>query len=213
MAASPFARGKASSLMAEFEATSSSPRGLAKLRHLEDTAVLLLFTPVMMPAGFLEDDQQTSDDDNDSQIDTKAPVKQTGRYATDPFEMLGKALSKQHRRVRHVPYVPSVGFTETHDQFLEKADAVIAVSCEPEMNGGASPGVDLETTLAKQAAFIGNVASELEEAGRQVPMVNLSFGGDEWENQVPSYSRIWVGPRYNAEEVVNVVNLIYGGSD
>ncbi|KAK3666640.1 hypothetical protein LTR22_002588 [Elasticomyces elasticus] len=199
MAASPFARGKASSLMAEFEATSSSPRGLAKLRDLEDTAVLLLFTPVMMPAGFLEDDQKISDDDNDSQIDAKAPVKQTGR--------------KQHRRVRHVPYVPSVGFTPTHDQFLEKADAVIAVSCEPEMNGGASPGVDLETTLAKQAAFIGNVASELEEAGRQVPMVNLSFGGDEWENQVPSYSRIWVGPRYNAEEVVNVVNLIYGGSD
>ena len=209
MASPPFAKGKASSLMAEFEA-SSSHRSLAKLRDLDPTAILLLFTPVMVPAGYLKDQQRTSDED--AQVDSKAPASSASRAAlltTDPFEMLGIALSKQHSRVRHVPYVPSVGFTDTHDHFLENAHAVLVVSCEPTISAGASPGADLELTLAKQAEFIGCVATELEESGRQVPMVNLSFGGDEWENQVPTYSRIWVGEKYDAESVVNVVKLVF----
>ncbi|KAK0352018.1 hypothetical protein LTR91_021803 [Friedmanniomyces endolithicus] len=209
MASPPFAKGKASSLMAEFEA-SSSHRSLAKLRDLDPTAILLLFTPVMVPAGYLKDQQRASDED--AQVDSKAPVSTASRAAlltTDPFEMLGIALSKQHSRVRHVPYVPSVGFTDTHDHFLEKAHAVLVVSCEPTISAGASPGTDLEFTLAKQAEFVGCVATELEESGRQVPMVNLSFGGDEWENQVPTYSRIWVGEKYDAESVVNVVKLVF----
>ncbi|TKA83058.1 hypothetical protein B0A55_00948 [Friedmanniomyces simplex] len=214
MASPPSAKGKASSLMAEFETASASHRSLAKLRDLEPTAVLLLFTPVMVPSGYLNSQPQTSD--ADSPVDSKAPTSSASRPArltTDPFEMLGIALSKQHRRVRHVPYVPSVGFTETHDHFLEKAHAVLVVSCEPETTPGASPGADLESTLAKQAEFVGCVATELEESGRQVPMVNLSFGGDEWENQVPTYNRIWVGEKYDAESVVNVVKLVFDRRD
>lgn len=201
MAGSPFAKGKGSSLMAEYENTRASTRGLTQLRELSPTSTLLLFTPVMVPSGYVSDPPSG---DDESSVDAKPAGSPRFRpNSGDPFEMLGIALSKQHRRVRHVPYVPSVGFTETHEVFLAKADAVIVVSCEPE----SSP--NMETTLAKQAEFVGNVASELEEAGRQVPLVNFNFGGDEWENQVATYNHVWVGEKYNAETVTNIVKLVF----
>ncbi|KAK4580194.1 hypothetical protein LTR86_000397 [Recurvomyces mirabilis] len=184
----------ASSLMADWKtAHASSNRSLAKLRDLEAGATLLLLTPIILPSGHPGSNRTTPD------ADTK-PV--LGKM--HPFEMLGLALSKQHRKIRHVPYVPSVGFTHTHGVFLTKSDAVIVVSCEPDF------GPTLELTLAKQAEFVGNVADALEESDRQVPMVNVSFGGDDWENEVVSYSHLWAGEQYDLDTVQNVVTLIFG---
>ncbi|KAK4505423.1 hypothetical protein PRZ48_003386 [Zasmidium cellare] len=87
----------------------SSDRSLASLAS---SSTLLLFTPAITPAG-------------------KATNKSAEKNI-DPFETLGRALSRYHKRIRHVPYVPKIGFTETHDAFLSQADAVIVVICEPE---------------------------------------------------------------------------------
>jgi len=197
----------ASSLMADWKtASTSSNRSLARLRDLETDATLLLLTPIMLPSGHPGSNCTTPAADAKPALGKMCEERNTPQpeQLTDPFEMLGLALSKQHRKIRHVPYVPSVGFTQTHGIFLTKSDAVIVVSCEPDS------GPTLELILAKQAEFVGNVADALEESERQVPMVNVSFGGDDWENEVVSYSHLWAGEQYDLDTVQNVVTLIFG---
>ncbi|KAK3074594.1 hypothetical protein LTR53_002872 [Teratosphaeriaceae sp. CCFEE 6253] len=205
---------KGPSLVAEFEGTRSSTRGLTQLRELPPTATLLLYTPVLLPSGHVSEPDSPPDDDDP--VDAKPAPPSSQRpppTTTDPFEMLGRALSKHHRRVRHVPYVPRVGFTPTHAAFLAKAHAVIVVTCEP------AACADMETTLAKQAEFVGAVAAvaaalEGDAEGRKVavpvPVVNFSFGGDEWENQVATYNHVWVGEEYNGDSVMNIIKLVFG---
>ena len=72
-------------------------------RVLSDDDVILLLTPVVVPP--------------DPQI----------RTAADPFEPLGKALSGQHRAVRHVPYTKSHGITGVHVAFINRVKVVIFV--------------------------------------------------------------------------------------
>ncbi|KAL9591642.1 MAG: hypothetical protein Q9179_007517 [Wetmoreana sp. 5 TL-2023] len=48
---------------------------------------------------------------------------------TDPFEVLGRALTSSFPRVRHVPYTLSMGLTGVHHTFLQRAAAVILVLC------------------------------------------------------------------------------------
>ena len=48
---------------------------------------------------------------------------------SDPFEPLGRALSRSIQRLRHVPYTLSAGLTSTHLAFLERATAVVLVLC------------------------------------------------------------------------------------
>ena len=47
----------------------------------------------------------------------------------DPFEPLGKAISRSHSRTRHVPYTLSAGLTSTHLVFLRRSAAVVLVLC------------------------------------------------------------------------------------
>lgn len=46
---------------------------------------------------------------------------------SDPFEPLGRALSRSFPRLRHVPYTLSAGLTEVHLPFLQRATAVVCV--------------------------------------------------------------------------------------
>lgn len=186
------------------EAYRSSSRSLAKLRDLPASAVLLLFTPVMVPSGFL----------NDARVDAKASEISSAavkKIDTDPFELLGKALSEHHRRIRHVPYVPSVGFTETHDAFLSQADGVIIVTCEPERMPGRSKVELMEVALAKQASFAENTAVAVIETEKRAPIVNFHFGDDEWAHNATEYVNIWAGERYSKESVAQIVHLLFGG--
>ncbi|KJX96373.1 hypothetical protein TI39_contig640g00009 [Zymoseptoria brevis] len=84
---------------------------MGTLRNLSKSGAVVLFTPVITPASAGKSSNNTT--------------------TVDPFEILGRALSTHHTRIRHVPYVPTIGFTETHDAFLSQADAVIVVICEP----------------------------------------------------------------------------------
>lgn len=93
--------------------TRSSPQSLMALRGIPIDEPLVLFTPCITPAGCNHSSSSES------------------RYS-DPFEGLGRELAKYHPNICHVPYVPSVGFCETHMQFLEESAAIITVVCEPQ---------------------------------------------------------------------------------
>lgn len=96
-----------------------SPTSLSIFSTMHPEAHILLFTPVLVPSGMGKSNTQPGRHHNDMQ------------YQNDPFEVFGRELNKHHRGVRHVPYVPTVGFTEVHEAFLMQADAVITVVCEP----------------------------------------------------------------------------------
>ncbi|MCJ1435125.1 hypothetical protein MMC27_004495 [Xylographa pallens] len=46
---------------------------------------------------------------------------------SDPFEPLGRALSRSQPRIRHVPYTLSSGLSSTHLAFLDRVAAVVLV--------------------------------------------------------------------------------------
>jgi len=80
--------------------------GPSPLTGLPAASILLLLTPTV-PSG------------------SRQPASPT----FDPFEPLGKALSRSHSRTRHVPYTLSAGLTSTHMVFLKRAAAVVLVLC------------------------------------------------------------------------------------
>jgi hypothetical protein len=113
----------------------SSPRSLTALRSLPSTSLVLLLTPVITPAN--------------------ADKSTTKPGFTDPFESLGRELSKQHNRLRHVPYVPRIGMTATHAAFIEQAAAVVVVVCEPNNSDSQS--------LEQQESFAEAVVAKQQE--------------------------------------------------
>jgi hypothetical protein len=62
-----------------------SSNWLPKIRTMSKTDLIILLTPVVMPA------------------DREATV------VSDPFEPFGRSLAKRHARVRHVPYIQRCG--------------------------------------------------------------------------------------------------------
>lgn len=125
----------------------SSERSLASLAS---SSTLLLLTPAITPAG-------------------KATNK-SGDKNIDPFETLGRALSRYHKRIRHVPYMPHIGFTETHDAFLTQADAVVIVICEPQHSkheclGNQGDFADAAHEAMDNASFAGHLPLFLVQCG------------------------------------------------
>lgn len=86
----------------------------------------------------------------------------------DPFECLGRSLSKWHSRVRHVPFVAKVGLTDLHVAWIRKAGAVVVVNCDPTLL------VDTKTNnnMPCQAKFATQAANILHSVrgGSQVPL-------------------------------------------
>ena len=110
------------------------------LPFLPSTAVLLLLTPTV-PNFYVSQQQQQ-------------------QQQSDPFEPLGRAISRTHPRTRHVPYTLTTGLTSTHMAFLHRASAVILVlACASstliDAQGEVWSGV--EAVLAqREAASSGN---------------------------------------------------------
>lgn len=215
----------------------SPARNIAQLRDLPASAILILFTPVMVPPGFhphaANSPAKPSEEISCVVPTPNAPPPPSSKLATDPFESLGKAFAKHHHRIRHVPYVPAVGFTDTHEAFLAQADAVILVSCGgSEQHSPPPPNIKVESThhhhhhnvenpptstlLAKQAQFAHDVSLALAEMmgdgtdERTVPMINFHFGDDQWPQQATEYLNVWAGERYSAESVTRIVELVFG---
>ena len=78
---------------------------LEKIRNLPLDACVILMTPVL-------------------------PLRQDAA-TSDPFELLGRALGDHRPRIRHVPFHPACGITESHVHLLRAASLVIVVVSEP----------------------------------------------------------------------------------
>jgi hypothetical protein len=74
----------------------------------------------------------------------------------DPFECLGRSLSKRHSRVRHVPFVTKVGLTDLHAAWIRKAGAVVVVNCDPSLliDTKTNSNMPFQTKFATQVADI-----------------------------------------------------------
>jgi beta-N-acetylhexosaminidase len=78
---------------------------LSAFAGLQESDILLLLTPIVRP------------------------VHPPDGEPIDPFEVLGRALASRHSRVRHVPYSAENGVTSTHAAFINRAAAVVLVTC------------------------------------------------------------------------------------
>ncbi|KAI4718904.1 hypothetical protein E4T48_04834 [Aureobasidium sp. EXF-10727] len=86
----------------------------------------------------------------------------------DPFECLGRSLSKWHARIRHVPFVAKVGLTDLHAAWIRKAGAIVVVNCDPTLliDTKANSNMPCQTKFAAQVAEILHNA----RGGAQVPL-------------------------------------------
>ncbi|EKG11190.1 hypothetical protein MPH_11661 [Macrophomina phaseolina MS6] len=102
---------------------------LTAIRSLPRSSNLVLFTPVVPPAP--EEDSSFPSPTAGGAVQEDRPGRTSSRADADapmdPFEPFGRALSRHHSRVRHVPYVPAVGMTTTHHTFLKHAAAAVVV--------------------------------------------------------------------------------------
>ncbi|KAL0258693.1 hypothetical protein SLS55_006194 [Diplodia seriata] len=110
-------------------------RTLPAIRSLPSSGNLVLFTPVVPP----EPDPTPSSGDEGGAVQPP-PYSKNADAPVDPFEPLGRAMSRHHSHVRHVPYVPSVGMTATHRTFLQHASAIVmVVVCKNDDEGRSRP--------------------------------------------------------------------------
>ncbi|KEQ99216.1 hypothetical protein AUEXF2481DRAFT_36535 [Aureobasidium subglaciale EXF-2481] len=86
----------------------------------------------------------------------------------DPFECLGRALSKRHARVRHVPFVAKVGLTDLHAAWIRKAGAIIVVNCDPTLMIDTKAATNMSSQI-KVAADVSEIAHDLH-GNSQIPL-------------------------------------------
>ncbi|KAF2177534.1 hypothetical protein K469DRAFT_510042, partial [Zopfia rhizophila CBS 207.26] len=119
------------------------PTMLDRFRSLEEAEYIILFTPVV-----------------------PHPPSTNLALNMDPFEPLGRSLSRHHSRIRHVPYVLSRGMTQTHIDFLRAASAVIIVICTTqEITSQNTHDYD------KQTEFARCISQGLDKSLKSVPLL------------------------------------------
>lgn len=163
-----------------------SSRNLGSLRSLPPTSLVLLFTPVLAPAHL---DHSTLDSNT-----------------TDPFEAFGRELSKHHHRLRHVPYLPQIGMTDTHIAFIEQAAAVVVVVCEPEDSD------DMERSIERQRSFANDVLArreDLADGNEETPFVLVRFEALETEYVDDEYSNVLRAPALTKQASAKAARLLF----
>lgn len=169
------------------EISRSSSRSLASVRSLAPEALIVLFTPVLVP----------------SKVGTAPSTKEF----IDPFESLGQALSEHHKRIRHVPYVPKVGLTKTHVAFVRLAGAVVVVTCEA--------GVATLESLKNQRVFADRIAElrqDLPEPDRTA-FALAHFGDTALATEHRNYGIFIQSERYYPAAATEVANMMFAPSD
>lgn len=163
-----------------------SSRSIGSLRSLPPTSLVLLLTPVLAPAYL---DHSTLDSNT-----------------TDPFEAFGRELSKHHHRLRHVPYLPSIGMTDTHIAFIEQAAAVVVVICEPEDSDEQS------ISIAKQQSFADEVLERREDLthdDEETPFVLVRFESTESEYIADEYNNVLRAPAFTKQASAKAARLLF----
>lgn len=163
-----------------------SSRSLGSLRSLPPTSLVLLLTPVLAPAHL---DHSTLDSNT-----------------TDPFEAFGRELSKHHHRLRHVPYLPRIGITDTHVAFIEQAAAVVVVICEPEDSDEQS------ISIRDQQAFADEVLGrreDLTDDDEETPFVLVRFENMEYEYIDDKYNNVLRAPALTKQAAAKAARLLF----
>jgi hypothetical protein len=125
---------------------------------------------------------------------------------TDPFEAFGRELSKHHHRLRHVPYLPSFGMTDTHIAFIEQAAAVIVVICEPEDSDEQS------ISIADQQFFADEVLAQrgdLKDGDKETPFVLVRFEDTESEYTDDKYNNVLRAPAFTKQASAKAARLLF----
>lgn len=146
------------------------PTILATIRSLPSDARVVLMTPILS-------------------------LRQ-GLAKSDPFEPLGRAMGDHRPRIRHVPFHPTRGITESHVEFIKAASLVIVVASEPlETSTTNEPCPDLTGApayLPSQMQFANVVRSIVQSAVHGstdeavTPAVLITVGQDlmhTWESR------------------------------
>lgn len=156
-----------------------SSRNLTSLRSLPPTSLVLLLTPVLAPA-------HAEHINNESKT-------------TDPFETFGREISKLHHRLRHVPYVPKIGMTDTHIAFIEQAAAVVVVICEPADSDKQSLGL--------QQDFADEVSARQDDDD-ETPFVLVRFDstGSDTDDE---YSNVLLAPALSRHASIKAAQLLF----
>lgn len=145
----------------------------------------------------------------------------------DPFEPLGRALSRYHARIRHVPYIPEIGLTKTLLLFFKNASAVIVVWCEPTsaLRSHAQlymPGSQNGTTKSfmGQMQFLKDTRKALYPTRAQandrarVPLIVITTGpsGSLLDQNVGmhDYDTVLYCP-YSAQALADLADTLYDG--
>jgi hypothetical protein len=138
----------------------------------------------------------------------------TGKAATyedeptlDPFEVFGRALSKYRKPIRHVPYVPRDGFTELHRSYLDHADAVVIVVCEPYTDGEQKrESIDLQHDFALEAL----AAFESRETNASRALVLVQCGCTKFRPPAdPSFRTVVESVTFNDEVARRIAHAMF----
>ncbi|KAH6892113.1 hypothetical protein B0T10DRAFT_285501 [Thelonectria olida] len=123
------------------------------------------------------------------------PFNPTG-VTSDPFEPLGRALTRPHFLVRHVPYTRSNGLTTTHHQFIDRANTIIFVVTE----FASPPGGANQFELA-------DVVREI--CAEDHMMILVAFGPlPDDDLQALGFSTVLQSPGYSPADLRIVASLI-----
>ncbi|APA08263.1 hypothetical protein sscle_03g030330 [Sclerotinia sclerotiorum 1980 UF-70] len=185
---------------------------LTRIRSLDESDVLVLLTPIVVPVS--RDVTDTS----------------------DPFECLGRALARRHAKVRHIPYTKRYGITSTHLGFikrshviilcfvkqpqhrlqLENAEVLFAVSDhKPCIIMVCGDQTNLQDPIPFPTVILtsGYTAREMEDAaalifGERESNPRLGLASSTSSETVPIRPRLWAVDEWNeTRDVSSVLNL------
>jgi hypothetical protein len=125
----------------------------------------------------------------------------------DPFECLGRSLSKRHSRVRHVPFVTKVGLTDLHAAWIRKAGAVVVVNCDPTLL------VDTKTNnnMPFQTRFATQVADTLHSipGDSQTPLCSVYISSSVASpSDTRGYDNVVVCSSYSAANLEKAASML-----
>lgn len=166
-----------------------SEKALNTIRALPEDDAIVFFTPTIIPEGHVEAYKHKPN--------------------TDPFQRMGKDMTKHHPSIHHMPYVVGVGFEDAHRQLVNKGRAVIVMVCEPHDQRRVQM-LENQMMFAQRALKLGQGrGSEV----RPQHLVLLQCCSEALRPLVPaSFANVVQSDTFNHEVAKHIIDVIFTGS-
>ncbi|KAF2182815.1 hypothetical protein K469DRAFT_585353 [Zopfia rhizophila CBS 207.26] len=129
----------------------------------------------------------------------------------DPFEPLGRSLSRRHSRIRHVPYVPSKGMTQTHIDFLRAAGAVVVVVCTTQNIAPQNAhGYDEQTRFARDVSHRIQQDKSLASVPRLLVLITDGPNTQLHYDGVEDFPAVITCSNYTLAALEDVTRVMFG---